>query len=30
MEIFGDAGSFWIVMVTVIIVYAILETIQNR
>ena len=30
MEIFGDAGAFWIGMVTIIVVYAIVDTIQNR
>jgi len=30
MEIFGDAGAFWVIMVTIIVVYAIVDTIQNR
>lgn len=30
MEIFGDATGFWITMAAIIIVYAVIETIQNR
>jgi hypothetical protein len=30
MEIFGDAGAFWIGLVIIIVVYAIVDTIQNR
>jgi len=30
MEIFGDAGTFWIGLVIIIVVYAIVDTIQNR
>lgn len=30
MEIFGDTGGFWIIMAAIIIVYAVIDTIQNR
>ena len=30
MEIFGDTGLFWIGIIIIIVVYAIVDTIQNR
>ena len=30
MDIFGDATGFWITMAAIIIVYAVVDTIQNR
>ena len=30
MEIFGDASGFWITMAAIIVVYAVVDTIQNR
>ena len=30
MEIFGDASGFWLAMAAIIVVYAVVDTIQNR
>lgn len=30
MEIFGDTGLFWVGIIIIIVVYAIVDTIQNR